>query len=190
MKLLPRVLILLIGAALTSCAVPVSIDSHARQLALQLVDEGIIHLRSGDLAGAGSSFEVSLEIQPTPEAIDGLGCTALLAGKYEEAEVLFIKALQFDEGYSHALGNLALLYDLMGRKELALNIYERALKESPQDFRVRNNFAGVLNDKEAGKNNQKVVTGELRKASVLATHPVIMSNMRKVSYGKVQTKNR
>jgi Tfp pilus assembly protein PilF len=103
----------------------------------------------------------------------------MLRGNFDEAERFFLAALQRDPSYRGALGNLALLYERAGRRGEAIALYSAALKSLPSNVQIRNNFAAALAGGGRGRNTAAEARAiqELRKAAVLAPHPIIMRNL-------------
>lgn len=147
-------------------------------LARKYADKATVDVMKGNFEQAKAGFDLSLEIASIPESYDGLGCVAFYKKDYKLAEEYFIKAYNEDSNYLRALSNLALLYDVVGLKDESKNIYEFIIERSPEDYRFRNNFAGLLYDKDnEGKAQAKE---ELRKAITLKQDDIIVNNMKKV----------
>ena len=144
--------------------------------AQELVDSGTMLMRAKRLDEARAAFTLSHELLPTPAAVDGLGCVAFLEGDVRRAEKLFVKANQMEPNYVNALANLALLYEIDGRSELAERLYRRALGADPENFRARNNFAGLL----AETRGRTTARAELLKAQSVIEHPVVLDNLEKL----------
>ena len=160
---------------LTGCAqttLPLSLDKE--QHISKLVDQGTLYLRQGELERAESSFKVADEIGRSPAATDGLGCVAFLRGEYEKAYLYFVAAYKADNTYFQALANLALLYDILGDKGSAQMVYERALDEVPENFRMRNNYAALMIESNA----DEFAKTELMKAAAIVPHPLVEENLR------------
>ena len=145
--------------------------------AKELIDIGVIHLRQRNFNKAKAAFKVSYELDASPAALDGLGCIATLENDYKNAQRYFLDAYALDSDYSYALGNLAFLYQVMGNEKASSQLYQKALHANPDNFRARNNLAGLLaesyNESEYSKN-------ELLKASVVAEHPIVVRNLKRV----------
>lgn len=153
-------------------------DFNARREAQDLVDNGTLLLRQGELSRAQAAFESSWAISPSPQALDGLGCVAFLRGEEMEAEELFTRAVSFDEGYSHALSNLALLYEKQGKHEKARTLFEKGLISDPKNFQARNNYGVFLQEigEEGGARS------EILRAEVLSKHPLIIENVSRIGF--------
>lgn len=140
----------------------------------ELVNTGTVYLRQGSLREAAAAFEVAEDLAGSAAALDGLGCVALLRRRYTEAERLFWGALERDPRYTHVLGNIALVYELQGKREEARRFHIEALKAYPDSYRFRNNYAAFLHAEKAPATRTQQ---ELTRAQVINTHPVILSNL-------------
>jgi len=161
--------------ALSGCWLPAGVPEERYQRAQQLVDEGTRALQEQRFDAAQVSFSLAYDLAPLAAALDGQGCVALVRGEYERAEELFRAAHESDEGYDHALANLALLYDVTGRSREALELYDRVLREDPQAAPVRNNRAALAHDLAA---DRRWVADELLKASLSVSDGVVTENLR------------
>ena len=135
-----------VSAALTACFPPAGIPAWRYEQAERLVDEGVVALREGRLADAETAFDLARDYAPLAAALDGKGCVAFQRGLFVEAEELFQKAYESDRTYDDALGNLALVLDVVGRDEEALVLYQLLLEQHPEAARQRNNRAAVAFD--------------------------------------------
>lgn len=186
----PRWLMLLIFFSLLGCAVVKETGPAAEQQARQLVDQGVLSLRSGDLERAEASFRVAYETKPLAAALDGLGCVAFMRGNAESAETYFVQAWQSEENYYTALANLALLYESRGLYSEAQKMYQMAIDGDPQNFRARNNLAAFLYDSvyvsdgpdkiEDELRRKRIVKNELLKAEALTEDPIIEKNLKEI----------
>lgn len=177
--ILPHKLLILFLLALSGCvAQSVAPDFASRREAQEIVDNGTLLLREGELSRAQAAFEASWAIAPSPQALDGLGCVAFLKGETKEAEELFTRALTLDEEYSHALGNLALLYESEGNHEKAKELYERGLIQEPKNFQARNNYGVFL--EESGDSD--TARGEILRAEAISGHPLIVENVSRIGF--------
>lgn len=157
-----------------SCVPMVQPSFDDETQATRLVDEGLLHLRVNDLERAEASFNLALELVVSAAAIDGLGCVAFMREDYNAAEKLFWEAYETDRTYNNPLSNLALVYEKTGNKQKAREMYDRALKEDPKNFRMRNNYAVHLVEDNASKDE---VSSELFKAQALFNHRLIYGNI-------------
>ena len=137
-------LLLLLSSFFIGCAVHQPASMEEQLSARQLIDKGVLSLRAKNLAEAKAAFELSLELDYTAAALDGLGSVAFAAEEYRIAEDYFIRAYQTNNSYSQALANLAILYDLSGNIVEAEKLYKRALEENPENLQLRNNFATFI----------------------------------------------
>ena len=170
-----RIFFVLLAVVISGCAVitPASVDEIHK--ARSLVTQGVQHLRLGQLDRARASFEVAYQIANLPEAIDGLGCVSFIEGDLDQAERYFVEAYERDPEYVHVLGNLSLLYEARGEKKLADKLYRLALRENPENFRVRNNYAVFL--QEAGTKGGRQA---MLKAMALSDHPLMQQNLKQL----------
>jgi len=142
---------------------------------MQLVDDGTSLLRQRQFLEAHAAFSAASDLAPIPAALDGQGCVALLEGDFERAEGLFQAALDLDGSYSEALANLALLKDLSGDNEKALEMYNQYLTGAPESGAVRNNKAALEYERGGGTIS---AAREMAKAGLLSDREVIQSNIR------------
>lgn len=164
--------ILLVFVSLAGCAVQQPPPLEHRHKGMELIDQGVIHLRSGQLEEAQASFEAAYEIGKLPEALDGLGAVAMLKGSPEVAIELFEAA--YNEGeYPFALGNLALAHEMLGNLVLANQLYNRAIEEDPTNFRARGNFSVFITDYLDEREKAK---SELLKAKAIEATPLLVHN--------------
>lgn len=140
----------------------------------KLVDQGTKEIRAGKFEQAKITFSLAEDLAGLAAAVDGQGCAELLLGDFEQAEKLFRRAYQMDRGYDRALANLALLQDIKGNKEEAKGLYEQALQAFPDSAALRNNRAAL--EYELGE-SKMVVVDDLKKAQLIAAHPVVQGNL-------------
>ena len=174
MKIVVRYLISIMTLSALACspsAPPEAIDVRDADA---LVSQGTLLLRHEKLEEAEAAFRVALDLYDSPAAVDGLGCVAMLRGDAARAQALFIRAYEMDESYTNSLGNLALLYELLGFTDEAKLLYQRALLENPRNYRFRNNFAAFLHDKVM---RTELSREEFRKAQALVKHEIIEDNL-------------
>ena len=175
MKLLLSILIIF----LFGCSYNQAFDLENHTEALRLVDQGTQYLRLADLDRAEAAFRVAVQLEQLPRAYDGLGCVAFLRGEYLEAEKYFINAYQIGDNYSHALANLALLYESQGLLSKASQLYVRAIKENPKNVSVRNNYAVHLFEID-NRGSSILAQNEFLEAQALVNHPLIEDNLSRV----------
>jgi tetratricopeptide (TPR) repeat protein len=65
-------------------------------------------------------------------------------GKVDEAIAQYQKAIETDPAYADALADLGAIYSLQKQPEKAADLYQRAIKEKPNDALFRTNYARVL----------------------------------------------
>jgi tetratricopeptide (TPR) repeat protein len=128
------------------------------EIARSLVDKGVRHLRNRQISAADAAFRIALESansvnsdlpieEAAIEAIDGIGCVALVRGELSLAETLFQRAIELDSQYSPAYGHLAMVYELQGKDTESYRLFERSLKRDPNNYKIRANYAAFLFDK-------------------------------------------
>ncbi|NDF15993.1 hypothetical protein EB061_11860, partial [bacterium] len=115
-----------------------------------MVDVGTRFLRERNFSEARQAFELASELAPMAAAVDGLGCVALLEGRYEVAERYFWEAYEMDRTYEEALVNVGLVKELRGQREEARAIYLEYLSKNPLSAVARNNVAALEYDRGMG----------------------------------------
>ncbi len=150
-----------------------------RHKALQLIDEGVVMLRQGDLEEAEATFEAAYEIGRFAAALDGLGSVAMLRGEHERAERLFRTAYAVDPSYANALGNLALLKEQQGNLEVANQLYLQALAQDPSNYKIRGNFSVFLAEYKG--ESTFYAKRELLKAWVVGRSPLLRHNQDQIN---------
>lgn len=169
-----RFAIFLGALQVVGCIRPSPIPEERYRQANDLVDVGTGFLREQDLVEARKAFELASELAPVAAAVDGLGCVALLEGRYPEADELFTEAYRMDRSYDDALANLGLLREMQGDSEGARRIYQEYLDKNPSSAGVRNNLAALEYD--GGMRKMKTVEA-LEKAITLSDQAVIRDNL-------------
>lgn len=170
--------LLTLVVTLSGCFHPVGIPEERYQRAEELVEQGIGLLREERLDDAQAAFSMAHDLAPPlAAALDGEGCVALLRGEMELAEDLFRRAYESDRTYGEALANLAILMDITGRQEEAMQLYTRYLEEYPDGARARNNRAALEYDMGGSKIS---VSQELAKAALLLEDNVVADNLTKL----------
>lgn len=165
-------LVILVLQGCIGCTGLVSPEQYKRASAL--VDRGTSLLREQRFPEALAAFSAASELAPLSAAVDGQGCVALLEGDFDRAEELFNKSLTIDDSYPEALGHLALLRDLEGRHQEALDLYNQYLNKYPDSGVVRNNRAAL----EYGRGGRTMGTAqEFEKAALFSDHGVIQDNL-------------
>lgn len=166
--------IVVCAAQLLGCFAPRAIPEDRFRRAVLLVDAGTRFLREGNLTEARKAFELASELAPIAAAVDGLGCVALLEGRYTSAEGYFREAYEMDISYDEALVNLGLLKELQGEHEEAKAIYIKYLEKEPSSAKARNNLAALEYDRGRGRME---TIGAFEKAIVLSNQAVIRDNL-------------
>lgn len=176
-----RVTIIFLLISLSGCFAGRAPSPQELHEASMLVDYAVEHLREGNLEQAEATFQVAYELAGLAAAIDGLGCVAYMREDYARAESLFWQAYDMDATYDTSLSNLALLYEVQGRKKEAFELYQKALSADPKNHRLRNNYAGFLYENNGAKAQ---VLGELLKAEALFNDSKIYGNIELIKRGK------
>lgn len=171
----------LLCSVLGACFPQAGVPSWRYEQAERLVDEGAIALREGRLSDAENAFGLAREHAPLAAAFDGQGCVALLRGDLAQAELLFRRAYESDATYDEALGNLALVFDVAGRQEEALDLYRTILEQHPEAAQHRNNRAALAFD--VGE-DRGIVEAELSKAALLLGAGVAETNLKRIREGR------
>ena len=73
--------------------------------------------------------------------LSGLGLSYWLNGQYDDAAIVFKKALELDTTLYSAAGTLGLIYDAVDSLELAVNYYRQAIRVSDSAAVYMNNLA-------------------------------------------------
>ncbi len=85
------------------------------------MEQGASQMDSGFFERARKNFLHAIELDPTrPEAYNGVGVTYYARNDYEEALNWYKKALEVDSSFGDAFYNMACVYALLGKKQLAL----------------------------------------------------------------------
>ncbi len=174
-----------IATCFSGCFASGAVSEAAYQQALDLVDRGASLLKQRRLREADAVFSLAYEIAPLSQALDGRGCVALVAGDLQRAEEYLTRAYNDDRTYDHALGNLALVYELQGHHEAAKALYETFLAKQPDSSAVRHNLAALELDYRrrsgtASPVDERVARDEFLKAAALSQHGVIADNITRV----------
>ncbi|MDX1645192.1 MAG: Wzy polymerase domain-containing protein [Thermoanaerobaculia bacterium] len=85
-----------------------------------------------NLAAAIASQQAIVEASPTAASINDLANLMVLAGRFDEAERLYRRALSFDEEVTRTRFNLGLLLQSRGRSDEALELYQTVLATEPE----------------------------------------------------------
>lgn len=95
-------------------------------------------------AGTGEKRAVSEEARKTAEINTSLGREYMSRGQNEVALEKLRKAVAADPGYAPGHTMIAVLYEQIGEMELAGRHYEKAIKASPRNGDVNNNYGVFL----------------------------------------------
>lgn len=166
--------IIIIVSAVLGCVPPALLPEERYRRAEALVEKGNELLRAGKFVEARHSYDVAAELAPVAAAVDGLGCIALLEGRFDEAEELFQAAYEMDAGYDEAIMNLGLLRQLQGQTEEAQAIYLSFLEKNPDSVRARNDLFALEYDQGRGRID---ILREFAKAQTLSDEPLIRANV-------------
>lgn len=162
------------------CASTRRVSERSYQQAVRLIEDGTVQLRVGDLDQADALFSLAYQITPLAAALDGQGCVAFRRGDLNRAEQLFSDAYRLDAGYDEGAAHLALLLEVRGERERALEIYDWYLRRHPDDWWARNNRAAAWHDLGV---EQRVIEAELRRAAALSNHGVVEDNLKRLNRG-------
>jgi arylsulfatase A-like enzyme/Tfp pilus assembly protein PilF len=106
--------------------------------ALNLVNQGTVHLMRGDGARARAALEAALAIDPgTARAWNGLGVIAMSQGQAEEAIQAWQRAVELDPRDYQTLFNLGATLRNRGRSQEARTYLEAYLREAPRALESR-----------------------------------------------------
>lgn len=172
--LLPEFTVILLFIVIAGCTFITPPDETKRMQSLEYVSKGIDFLQDNNYSEARASFELSAMLYPNAAAFDGLGCVEAAKGNYEDALLLFGRALKTNPEYFHAYGNMAYVFLMKGDYEQALDSYRMALLDAPDNQRFRYNRAATLYRQPEAVDIDKIMA-ELYRAKVI-------SESRKVEY--------
>ena len=110
------------GAPAVAATPARALDPKARrERARALLREGKAHLDAGSFERARTSFLHAIETDPgVPEAYNGVGVTYRMRNALGEALAWYKKALSADPDFGDAYYNMACIYSLQGKGEMAL----------------------------------------------------------------------
>jgi Flp pilus assembly protein TadD len=103
-------------------------DAKARrERARTILRDGAAHLSEGSFEQARRRFLEAIEVDSTvPEAYNGIGVTYRMRNDLAGALAWYKKALAIDPDFGDAYYNMACVYALQGRKQLALRYLQIA----------------------------------------------------------------
>lgn len=108
---------------------------------------GVAYARMGRLKLAQQAYQRALETEPSyARAYKGLGTLAMSVGELEQAEILFAEALVRDSTLATAHNNLGLIYHARGRHAEAIEQFEAAARDAPQQAPLWANVARAYRD--------------------------------------------
>ena len=163
-----------------------SSSNHYSAEAQRALTSGVVYLRAGRLLEADAAFRASLELQPSAEAYDGIGCVSFLKGEFDMAQEMFVKAHEINPSYARAVAHAAFVEEKRGSKHAAEMLFNQALWEDPADIQIRNNFAGFLAE-ELG--TIEGAAHELRKANAINPNKIIEKNLERLSEGSKRSQS-
>ena len=176
------ILLILLILNLSSCSFNFLRTVEDEKFALEMIAKGILHLRAGNLDDAEAAFLLANEIVYNPAAIDGLGCVEFNRGNFYKAERLFIDAFDENSNYFNSLGNLALLYEMVGHTKEANKLYQIATSANPKNYKIKNNFGGFLFDNYNNDSYKGMLARqEILKAKNIHPDNLILSNLEIIS---------
>ena len=112
--------------------------------AAALVEEGLVHHRSGRLAAARSRYEAALARMPgQADALHLLGVVAMQEQRYADALDLIGRAIEISPQASY-FDNLGCALRSWGKLEAAVESHEQALALDPNHFRAHNNLGMIM----------------------------------------------
>ena len=106
---------------------PAACAPSPRERARALLRDGAGHLAEGNFEAARRRFLEATEADPTvPEAYNGVGVTYRMRNDLREALAWYKRALAVDPDFGDAYYNIACVYALRGKKDLALRYLQIA----------------------------------------------------------------
>jgi tetratricopeptide (TPR) repeat protein len=91
-------------------------------------DLGLVNTQLGKLTEAGANLRESAKIEANIDTYLAFGALSELEGKFDDAAVLFKKAIDLDSGNYQAWGNLGSAYLWGGRREQSMQAYRKAIE--------------------------------------------------------------
>jgi tetratricopeptide (TPR) repeat protein len=133
-----------------------AIDSYQKSIELEPKNPyvsnemGLIYLAKADLAKAKDSFQKAIDLKPDYlPAYFQLGLLYYNDNQTEKAKNEFLIAISLDENYSNARYFLGLIYDKEGKKDLAIEQFEKIEKLNPESQEVKKILANLKEGKSA-----------------------------------------
>src|SRR5262249_43557342 len=107
---------------------------------------GDVARRSGDLAGAESSYRAAIALRPLAEAYTNLASTLAASRRFEEAFVHYRTALALNPRYAFAWTSYGVALEEAGQREEALAAHQRAIAIAPGAMEAHVNLGSLLDD--------------------------------------------
>lgn len=171
-------IIVLLGLLLGCASVEPKFSPESYSRARHLINVGVYQLREEQLDEAAASFGLSMELAPSPDALDGLAAVAFRREDYVTAQRLLTSAIELDPQYGNAYGSLAEIMLRSGDPESAKKYYQKALILDPGNSRIRNNYAVMLIQDFKVKDQELMdAKSELIKARAVSSDSVIENNL-------------
>jgi len=115
-----------------------------RYYAMVIGGQGYFFLERGAIEIAQSHFEMALELFPNDTYfLNVLAVTHASLNEYEQAESVFLKAIQSNPLNSEPVLNLAKMYDYTGKKEEAESFFKRVLDLFPEHLEALKSLAEI-----------------------------------------------
>jgi len=105
---------------------------------------GLAYRRSGQAQNAINSYMRAIELDPSENAMNGLGVAQMHLGLKEEAYSTFTRTLGISPESVAALNNLGLLEEEIRNYNKAYDFYSRAAIYQPNDIGTLNNLSRIL----------------------------------------------
>ncbi|MCD4690734.1 tetratricopeptide repeat protein [bacterium] len=140
-----------------------------------LLNDGIVLMRGGDIAGAIANFRRAIEIDPKyMQAYASLGSAQLRIEDLEGAERSFRRAIEIDGENAFALVGLGQTYKLFDQTEQAIEYLERALEIDPQSVDATYTLALIY---QADEDTPNEVEALIRTVSIDGRHSFAFSRL-------------
>lgn len=173
------ILILFYTFYFISCSYTNSFVDEERSM--NYYQQGLNAFNERNLEKAQAFFELAYENGMHAEALDALGCIALIENSVIEAKELFSKSISVNTKFALPYGHLAFVYEKLNNYEKAKKLYLKALTIDPNNYRFRNNLSALIYDtykEQEAKNALILAKAELKKALILENdNKQILNNM-------------
>jgi len=110
------------------------LDPAAVAKAQALLAEGQAQLQAGNPEEARERFKEAAALAPLPEAFNGIGVSHYFRHEYEPALEAYRQAIAADPDFGDAYYNMACIYAVTGRKELAFKFLQMSAHNRYHDF--------------------------------------------------------